>query len=69
MPCNLRVARDRAAEQNEAVEGAILIAQQEAAEWQEGQAFHASEEAALWERREGEAAAREAAAACEARKA
>ena len=33
VPCNLRVVRQRATEQNAAVEGAVGIAQQEAAEW------------------------------------
>ena len=40
--CNLRVARQRATEQNAAVEGAVSNAQQEAAEWSRGMAFHAS---------------------------
>ena len=39
VPCNLRVARQRAMEQNAAVEGAVGIAQQEAAEWGRGMAF------------------------------
>ena len=42
VPCNLRVARDRAAQQNAAVEGAVLIAQQEATDWDHGMAIHAS---------------------------
>ena len=42
VPCNLRVARHRATQQNAAVEGAAGIAQQEAAEWAHGMAIHAS---------------------------
>ena len=42
MPRNLRVARQRATQQNAAVEGAVGIAQEEAAEWGRGMAFHAS---------------------------
>ena len=82
VPCNLRVARQWATEQNPAVEGAVCIAQQEAAEWGDGMAFHASvvaaitagvtaaaaqEAAAARVRREAEATVREAAAAQEAR--
>ena len=81
VPCNLRVARQRATEQNAAVEGAVSIAQQEAAEWGRGMAFHASavaaiaagvtaeaaqEAAASRIRSEVEAAAQEGAAAQEA---
>ena len=81
VPCNLRVARQRATEQNAAVEGAVGIAQQEAAEWGRGTAFHASavaviaarviaaaaqEAAASRIRSEVEAAAQEAAAGQEA---
>ena len=66
MPCNLQVARDRAADQNAAVEGAVLIAQQEAAEWQEGMAIHASAIAAITAVATA-ASAREAAAARERR--
>ena len=81
MPCNLRVARQQATEQNAAVEGAVGIAQQEATEWGRGMAFHASavaaiaagftaavaqEAAAARVRSEVEAAAQEAAAVQEA---
>ena len=41
VPCNIRVARQRTTQQNAAVEGAVGIAQQEAAEWGRGMAFHA----------------------------
>ena len=47
VPCNLRVARQRATQQKAAVEGAVGIAQQEAAEWQHGMAIHASTKAAI----------------------
>ena len=47
VPCNLRVARQRATQQNAAVEGAVGIAQHEAAEWGRGMAFHASTVAAI----------------------
>ena len=47
VPCNLRVARQRATQQNAAVEGAVGIAQEEAAEWDRGMAFHASTVAAI----------------------
>ena len=47
VPCNLRVAQQRATQQNAAVEGAVGIAQQEAAEWGRGMAFHASTVAAI----------------------
>ena len=47
VPCNLRVARQRATQQNAAVEGAVGIAQEEAAEWGRGMAFHASTVAAM----------------------
>ena len=82
VPCNLRVARDRAAQQNAAVAGAVLMAQEGAAHWDHGMAIHASavkaisaaptgaaarEAAAVRERLEAEAAAREAAAARKAR--
>ena len=46
VPCNLRVARQQATQQNTAVEGAYGIGQQEAAEWQHGMAIHASTVAA-----------------------
>ena len=47
VPCNLRVARQRATQQNAAVEGAVSIAQEETAEWGRGMAFHASAVAAI----------------------
>ena len=47
VPCNLRVARQRATQQNTAMEGAVGIAQQEAAEWEPGMAIHASTLAAI----------------------
>ena len=47
MPRNLRVARQRATQQNAAVEGAVGIAQEEAADWGRGMAFHASPVAAI----------------------
>ena len=47
VPCNLRVARQRATQQNAAVEGAVGIAQEEAADWGRGMAFHASTVAAV----------------------
>ena len=47
VPCNLRVARQRATQQNAAMEGAVGIAQQEAAEWEHGMALHASTVAAI----------------------
>ena len=47
VPCNLRVARQRATQHNAAMEGAVGIAQQEAAEWAHGMAIHASTVAAI----------------------
>ena len=47
VPCNLRVARQRATQQNAAMESAYGIAQQEAADWQHGMAIHASTVAAI----------------------
>ena len=47
VPCNLRVARQRTTQQNAAMEVAVGIAQQEAAEWQHGMAIHASTVAAI----------------------
>ena len=47
VPCNLRVAQQRATQQNAAVEGAVRIAQEEAPEWGRGTAFHASTVAAI----------------------
>ena len=42
VPCNFRVARQRATQQNAAMKGAVGIAQQEVAEWEHGMAIHAS---------------------------
>ena len=79
--CNLRVARQRATQQNAAAEGAVSIAQEEAADWGRGMALHAStvaaiaaglaaaaaqEEATAWVRGEVAAAAQEARLAQEA---
>ena len=47
VPCNLRVARERATKQNAAMKGAVGIAQQEAAEWGHGMAIHALTVAAI----------------------
>ena len=47
VPCNLPVARQRATQQNAAVEGAVGIAQEEAADGVRGMAFHASTVAAI----------------------
>ena len=47
VPCNLRVARQRATPQNAAVEGAVGIAQEEVADWGRGMAFPASTMAAI----------------------
>ena len=47
VPCNLRVARQRATQRNAAVEGAAGIAQQEAAEWAHGMAIHTTTVAAI----------------------
>ena len=47
VPYTLRVARQRATQQNAAMEGAVGIAQQEAAEWEHGMAIHASTVAAI----------------------
>ena len=46
-PCNLRVARQRARQHSAAVEGAVGIAQEEAAEWAHGMAIHAQTVAAI----------------------
>ena len=46
-PCNLRVARQRATQQNAAVEGAVGIAHEEATEWGRGMDYHASKVAAI----------------------
>ena len=47
VPCNLRVARQRATQQNAAVEGAVGIAHEEATEWGRGVDYHASKVAAI----------------------
>ena len=47
VPCNLRVARQRAKQHSAAMEGAVRIAQEEAAEWAHGMAIHASTVAAI----------------------
>ena len=47
VPCNLRVARQRATQQNAAVEGAVGIAHEEATEWGRGMDYHASTAAAI----------------------
>ena len=62
VPCNLRVARQRATQQNASVEGAVGIAQEEATDWGRGTAFHASTVAAIAARLTA-AAAEEAATA------
>ena len=59
VPRSLRVARQGATQQHAALEGAVGIAQQEAAEWRHGMAIHASTVAAI-------AAGFTATAACEA---
>ena len=47
VPCNLRVARQRSRQHSAAVEGAVGIAQEEAAEWPHGMAIHAQTVAAI----------------------
>ena len=47
VPCNLRVARQRATQQNAAVEGAVGIAHEEATEWGRGMGYDASTVAAI----------------------
>ena len=47
VPCNRRVARQRARQYSAAVEGAAGIAQEEAAEWAHGMAIHAQTVAAI----------------------
>ena len=47
VPCNLQVATDRATQQRAAVDGALLITQEEVAHWDHGMAFHASALAAF----------------------
>ena len=62
VPCNLWVARQRATQQNAAVEGAVGIAHEEATDWGRGMAFHAWTVAAIAARLTA-AAAQEAATA------
>ena len=47
VPCNLQVARQRAKQHSAAVEGAVGIAQEEAAEWAHDMAIHAQTVAAI----------------------
>ena len=47
VPCNLRLVRQRARQHDAAVEGAVGIAQEEAAEWAHGMAIHARSVAAI----------------------
>ena len=47
VPCNRRVARQRARQYSAAVEGAVGIAQEEAAEWAHGMAIHGQAVAAI----------------------
>ena len=47
VPCNLRIARQRATQQNAAVEGAVGIAHDEATKWGRGMDYHASTVAAI----------------------
>ena len=47
VPCNLRVARQRATQQNAAVERVVGIAQEEATDWGRGMAYHAATVAAI----------------------
>ena len=47
VPCNRRVARQRARQHSAAVEGAVGIAQEEAAEWVHGMAIHPQTVAAI----------------------
>ena len=47
VPCNLRVARQRATQQNAAVEGAVGIAHEQATEWGRDMGYHASTVAAI----------------------
>ena len=47
VPCNLRIARQRATQQNAAAQGAVGLAQEEATDWGRGMAFHASTVAAI----------------------
>ena len=47
VPCNLRVAQQRATQQNASMEGAVSMAQGEATDLGRGKAFHASTVAAI----------------------
>ena len=47
VPCNLRVARQRATQRNAAAEGAVGIVHEEATEWGRGIDYHASKVAAI----------------------
>ena len=47
VPCNLWVARQRATQQNAAVEGAVGIAHEDVTEWGRGMDYHASTVAAI----------------------
>ena len=47
VPCTLRVARQRSRQHSAAVEGAVGIAEEEAAEWAHGMAIHARTVAAI----------------------
>ena len=47
VPCNLRVARQRATQQNAAEEGAVGIAHEKSTEWGKGMGYHASTVAAI----------------------
>ena len=47
VPCNPRVGRQRATQQNAAVEGAVGIAHEEATDWGRGMAYHALTLAAI----------------------
>ena len=47
VPCNLQVVRQRATQQNAAVEGAVGIAHEEATEWGRGMDYHAWTMAAI----------------------
>ena len=47
VPCNLRVARQRATQQNAAMEGTVGIAHEEASEWGRCMAYHTSTVAAI----------------------
>ena len=66
VPCNFQVVRDQAMQQKAAVDGAVLIAQEEAAHWDHSIAIHASAVAAISAALTA-AGAQEAATACERR--